>query len=1171
MFGSNFRDFVSQDPAEIKDERLTKSCPEFGKSDSGNSGNCSETEEGKSSDREAVLTPQDDNSLIQFLIGNIGEGPKSFIIEDDKEESFVTVPKNLTFTEMTDILNSKIDDIQDYENRLITDLGSENFRNFCSQQLNLDLQGRSDHQHIYSNILSMYKRNMENGNHGYSVKELLLLAIAANDDLAKNYQNVLFAEKNLSILPLLVGGEKYIEIFIEKFPDLYQSLKEKTIKTQCGQVNFFSAIALRKESKLFNGVFFIAGGKFQDLKEILQQRQSISDSLYGIFETASLVQNIGFINIVLNSIKMDAKDTNDQDKKDLFKSSFITLLASAISQEHASVVEHLCTRCTKNEDPVIQQIYKEAFADDKVIQTFDAQIISKIKNGGNNGARKRKEEVYNLILKTASQTGNIEFITEVLKLIENDPQLSNDQDKQVFLQDSLITILGSAVDAKSAPIIKDLCTRHSDSIIKALENKEGEEVKKLAAKNILNSVEKLVQNAVEDKDVSALSSYVNSLESSVKSAQHEENLPIVKRIHEIVDKFAKEHDKAWSTYVDGSAYAFLQKTMGYISHGEYKIVKGLIARLSNLRSLLENKKNITTPPVAEQLISPVAANSAEPKSDSGEQAGENVLATLGPAENNSNLISNNKGGVMGKDEKRDLDNYLAQSEARVNELQRQNILHAESAQKIGEQFLVRVEEVRREAALRYYQKKHGQTIDKVLATGEENHVDPNVTIPENRKDSGCGSGSSTPEPETPAAVSGDHFIEDVVYKENNRVQPTRPSGSSTPEIPEKIPVLNDTHTSEASDEKQIINDYNKEGFTPLHVAAQNGNVNEGKRLIRLGANIEDTSKSRHSEGNTALHLAAKEGHKDFVELLLNSGADVNSVSSTGSGATPLHEAAYYGRLDVVKLLIERGAKINAGDRHNDTPLKYASAQGNSEVVLYLLQKGADLYLQSKDGETALHSAAEHGHPGVASILIDAAEDKEKYVNVQSHCVGTALHIIAYNREINEEHKKVIKLLLDNVVCPYLENNPITNALLQNDFIKENSLSMAIMRKNTEFIEFMTSLGYPAPPQVTQTKVSAQISGNNAPGTAEPDQNAQESKLPLAATLAFTATGAGVLIGALSMYFVLDASLLATGIVAAIGVCYLAAAVTTAIVYCCKPKSSGEYNSVTDVGEGKLAV
>jgi hypothetical protein len=166
------------------------------------------------------------------------------------------------------------------------------------------------------------------------------------------------------------------------------------------------------------------------------------------------------------------------------------------------------------------------------------------------------------------------------------------------------------------------------------------------------------------------------------------------------------------------------------------------------------------------------------------------------------------------------------------------------------------------------------------------------------------------------------------------------------------PECKSTDSQQVIDKAQkTINEYNDDGFTRLHVAAQEGDVELGRYLLQCGANIEITSKAKVG-GNTALHLAARNGHKDFVKFLLDSGANVNSVSSTGSGVTPLHEAAYDGHLDVAKLLIERSATVDAKDRHNVTPLMYASAQGNSAVVKLLLQKKADFYLQNHNDETA---------------------------------------------------------------------------------------------------------------------------------------------------------------------------------------------------------------------------
>ncbi|WP_353279889.1 ankyrin repeat domain-containing protein [Wolbachia endosymbiont (group A) of Ennomos erosarius] len=357
------------------------------------------------------------------------------------------------------------------------------------------------------------------------------------------------------------------------------------------------------------------------------------------------------------------------------------------------------------------------------------------------------------------------------------------------------------------------------------------------------------------------------------------------------------------------------------------------------------------------------------------------------------------------------------------------------------------------------------------------------------------------------------------------------NGKVTLIIPEELKAGRE---SLLDDINERFTDYDNDGFIRLHVAAQKGNVELGRRLLECGANIEIKSKTKVG-GNTALHLAARNGHKDFVKLLLDSGANVNSVSSTGSRVTPLHEAAYSGHLDVAELLIDRGATVDAKERYNLTPLMYASTQGNSAMVELLLKKKADLYLQHHNGETALHLAADNGHSDVVAILISAAKDKEKYVNMQSNSIGTALHVIAYNREINEEHKKSAKLIIDNGTSPYLENDPIINKP-SDTLLKGSSLDMAKKRGNKGFLEFMSSLGYSA----------------TVPSNSKNDPQNTKKYVVAASALAITVIALGA---AVAVYL----EMLAIGI--AVAVCCLIAATIT---YCYRPKSLVEDNQVKKV-------
>ncbi|MDX5596333.1 MAG: hypothetical protein O7160_03165 [Wolbachia endosymbiont of Andrena labialis] len=428
MFGSNFRDFVSQDTTsqgQSNSERLIKSWHGFEKPDSEDSGIEEEFEVLDSESQEIPATPcstpPEDLSLENAILANFPDGcDRSFTVELKDEDSYGIIPKNLTFAEIINILNQAIQEdnceeldkvvqnIEDYEGRSIT-LDNENLKDFCSNQLNLELQNGSNHQHIYSNVLSQYKFDQEGFKYDYSVKELVLLAIAANDKLVEQYQDFLFAEGNLSLLPILVGGQEYVKAFIGRFHDtdgIYGRLKDQTIQlVEPNKIDFFSVIALRKEQELLNAVF--VEYVLRDFGQVL--KTSNPDSLYGVLETASLIKNEEFITIVLGAFERYInKLTKKASTEELLKKSFVTLLETAISQEHTSVIEYLCKRYTNSADHAIYDVYEQAFADDKVITILGQQILKNI------GARGRKE-IYDLILKTALDAGNIAFIEHLCK------------------------------------------------------------------------------------------------------------------------------------------------------------------------------------------------------------------------------------------------------------------------------------------------------------------------------------------------------------------------------------------------------------------------------------------------------------------------------------------------------------------------------------------------------------------------------------------------------------------------------------------------------------------------------------------------------------------------------------------------------------------------------------
>ena len=149
----------------------------------------------------------------------------------------------------------------------------------------------------------------------------------------------------------------------------------------------------------------------------------------------------------------------------------------------------------------------------------------------------------------------------------------------------------------------------------------------------------------------------------------------------------------------------------------------------------------------------------------------------------------------------------------------------------------------------------------------------------------------------------------------------------------------------------------------LHGAAASGNINEVKRLIAQGSDVNAkiqyditpllatrelsivellVSKgaridARNQGGRTLLHLACRNGHKDIAEFLIRKGADVNLRD--GGGMTPLWLAAGHREVEIAEILIANGADVTAKDNRGRTPLERATAWwAQCDEMVELLKK-----------------------------------------------------------------------------------------------------------------------------------------------------------------------------------------------------------------------------------------
>ena len=146
----------------------------------------------------------------------------------------------------------------------------------------------------------------------------------------------------------------------------------------------------------------------------------------------------------------------------------------------------------------------------------------------------------------------------------------------------------------------------------------------------------------------------------------------------------------------------------------------------------------------------------------------------------------------------------------------------------------------------------------------------------------------------------------------------------------------------------------------LFKAAWTGDVST-LRDMNIDVNLKDTV------GRTPLHIAAEKGNIDVAMFLIENGANVNVADANGN--TPLvFIINKTGNPKVTQRLLAKGASVNAQNRTGETALMYAAWHGYSAIVQLLLENRADVTLKNKQGNTALTLAESKGHQEIVEML-----------------------------------------------------------------------------------------------------------------------------------------------------------------------------------------------------------
>ena len=97
-------------------------------------------------------------------------------------------------------------------------------------------------------------------------------------------------------------------------------------------------------------------------------------------------------------------------------------------------------------------------------------------------------------------------------------------------------------------------------------------------------------------------------------------------------------------------------------------------------------------------------------------------------------------------------------------------------------------------------------------------------------------------------------------------------------------------------ELSCVNQQGAVDDTPFHIAVRKGNLEDVKRMLKLGAKINMPG----DLGNTPLHYAALTGQAEVAEFLVNKKA--NTQIENEFGETPLDVANIGGKKNVIAIL-----------------------------------------------------------------------------------------------------------------------------------------------------------------------------------------------------------------------------------------------------------------------------
>jgi ankyrin repeat protein len=121
------------------------------------------------------------------------------------------------------------------------------------------------------------------------------------------------------------------------------------------------------------------------------------------------------------------------------------------------------------------------------------------------------------------------------------------------------------------------------------------------------------------------------------------------------------------------------------------------------------------------------------------------------------------------------------------------------------------------------------------------------------------------------------------------------------------------------------------------------------RLKNILTNRPEYLEIRDNRGYTPLHIAVSNNQVEVARYLLDIGASVDSLDKENKTPLMIASSQYYPSMAMMRLLVNRGADVNRQDRNGNTALHLAVGSAATQQIPFLLACGANPLLKNDDG------------------------------------------------------------------------------------------------------------------------------------------------------------------------------------------------------------------------------